>query len=121
TGVDGLPQGGTADLGDGRVATSYTRSFDCADGWGVLDPDSGALTPVPSGASETLFTLRAAEGSVYVEASVGCSGDAAPSRLLRHDVATGATVELAAPPPAADLPAGSGDWMVGTSSWVVGD
>lgn len=121
TGVDSLPPGGGAEVADGRVATMYSPYAECSDGWGLLDVDSGVLTPGPRDAEEDYFLLRASGQSVYVQAMTICRGDAWPTRLLRHDVVTGGTVELASAPDHGEVPDGGQRWMLGMSSWTVGD
>lgn len=121
TGVDSLPPVGGVEVGDGRVATMYSPYADCSEGWGLLDVDTGVLTPVPTAEGEDYFRFRAAGRSLYVQAMTICIGDAAPSRLLRYDVGTGESVELATLPAAGELPAGAQVWLTGMSSWVVGD
>ena len=58
---------------------------------------------------ENVFVVRAAGGVVYVEASPGCSGDAAPATLTAHDLTAG-TAQLLEPAPA--------DWRPGEPGWV---
>lgn len=124
---------GTAFVSDGVVVTPGTTLTAGTTLLGDLCPDGAytvtadGVTPIatadPRAASDgavNVFPARSVDGSVVVETTGGCSGDAVASTLQAVDLGTGAVRPLLSLPADDHGVGGSTWWLSGPASRVLG-
>lgn len=117
---------GVAPVADGVVVAQGTvfgpgegLGASCPTGVYLIDARGAQRLPSSDDAEVdlNLYTPAVVDGTVYVSATGGCSGDARPSVLTSYDVATGTSTELVGAPPRGD--AAEYPWLQGLTSYTV--